>query len=238
MSLLSSIGQTLREALRSREPLPPALEDRLQALTELSPPPTRNPHRRSRFVTVDVETTGMDMHRDALVSIGAVAVERGVIDLAHCFELVVRQHAASSVDNILIHRIGGQRQLAGVERSEALIGFMEYVAHAPLVAYRAEFDRTVLDRALRADLGIRTMSRWIDLAELLPALYPGNENRTMDDWLATMGIRMIARHDALADALATAQMLQVCLRKAEALGMTCPQHLIEMTQAQHWLGKR
>lgn len=238
MSLLSSIGQTLREALRSREPLPPALEDRLQALTELSPPPTRNPHRRSRFVTVDVETTGIDMHRDALVSIGAVAVERGVIDLAHCFELVVRQDAASSVDNILIHRIGGQRQLAGVERSEALIGFMEYVAHAPLVAYRAEFDRTVLDRALRADLGIRTMSRWIDLAELLPALYPGNENRTMDDWLATMGIRMIARHDALADALATAQMLQVCLRKADALGMTCPQHLIEMTQAQHWLGKR
>lgn len=238
MSLLSSIGQTLREALRSREPLPPALEDRLQALTELSPPPTRNPHRRSRFVTVDVETTGIDMHRDALVSIGAVAVERGVIDLAHCFELVVRQDAASSVENILVHRIGGQRQLAGIERSEALIGFMEYVAHAPLVAYRAEFDRTVLDRALHADLGIRTMSRWIDLAELLPALYPGNENRTMDDWLATMGIRMIARHDALADALATAQMLQVCLRKADALGMTCPQHLIEMTRAQHWLGKR
>ncbi len=238
MSLLSSVAGALRERLRTRAPLDPALEDRLQALTELSPPATRNPHRRSRYVTVDVETTGLDMHRDKLVSIGAVAVENGVIDLAGCFELVLRQDATSSTANILIHRIGGQRQLSGVDRAEALIAFMEYVAHAPLVAYRAEFDRTVLDRALKDTLGIRTMSRWIDLADLLPALYPGNENRTMDDWLATMNIRMIARHDALADALATAQMLQVCIHQADTLKMSCPQHLIEMTQAQHWLGKR
>lgn len=242
MTLLADLGHKLRdqlrERLRSRAPLDPQLEDRLQALTERAPPPTRNAHRRSRYVTVDVETTGLDMHRDALVSIGAVAVTQGVIDLADCFELVVKQAASSSTDNILIHRIGGQRQLAGVERAEALIAFMEYVAHCPLVAYRAEFDRTVLDRALKATLGIATMSRWIDLAELFPALYPNNEHRTMDDWLAAMGIRMIARHDALADALATAQMLQVCLVKAEKLDMSCPQHLIEMTRAQHWLGKR
>ncbi|MDZ7652760.1 MAG: 3'-5' exonuclease [Burkholderiaceae bacterium] len=234
MSLLA----TLRQTLRSRAPLDPALEDRLQRLTEMSPPATRNSHQRSRYVTVDVETTGIDMHRDRLVSIGAVAVERGVIDLAGCFDLVVRQDASSSTENILVHRIGGQRQLAGVERAEALVQFMEYVGHAPLVAYRAEFDRTVIDRTLKDVLGVKTMSRWIDLAELLPALYPGNENRTMDDWLRTMGIHMIARHDALSDALATAQMLQVCLHKAVALQMTCPQHLIEMTKAQHWLGKR
>jgi DNA polymerase III epsilon subunit-like protein len=53
-----------------------------------------------------------------------------------------------------------------------------------------------------------------------------------------MNIRMIARHDALADALATAQMLQVCIQQADTLKMNCPQHLIEMTRAQHWLGKR
>ena len=230
--------ETLRRHLRSRAPLPPDLADRLQRLTETAPPATRNPHRRSRYVTVDVETTGMDMHRDRLVSIGAVSVERGTIDLSRCFTLVVRQEESSSTANILVHRIGGQQQLAGVELAEALVRFIEYVAHAPLVAYRAEFDRTVLDRALDDMLGIRTMSRWIDLAELLPALYPNNEHRTMDDWLRAMDIPMLARHDALADALATAQMLQVCLHRAEGFGMTCPQHLIEMTRAQHWLGKR
>ena len=229
---------TLRSRLKSRAALPPELEDRLQALTEKAPPPTRNRHRRSRYVTVDVETTGLDMHRDRLLSIGAVSVDRGRIDLGGCFEIVLKQDASSTTDNILVHRIGGQRQLGGVEPAEALIRFLEYVAHAPLVAYRAEFDRTVLDRTLREVLGTQTMSRWIDLAELLPALYPGNDNKTMDDWLRAMNITMIELHDALADALATAQMLQICLPLADALNMTCPQHLIEMQKAQHWLGKR
>jgi DNA polymerase-3 subunit epsilon len=234
MSLLDN----LRRSLRPRAPLSPGIEERLQRLTELTPPSTRTPHGRSRYVTVDVETTGLDMFRDKLVSIGAVSVQNGMIDLAGCFDIVVRQEASSSAPNILIHRISGQRQRGGVERAEALVKFMEYVAHAPLVAYRAEFDRTVIDRTLKEVLGVKTMSRWIDLAELLPALYPDNENRTMDDWLDSMSITMIERHDALADALATAQMLQICLHKAARLQMTCPQHLIEMTRAQHWLGKR
>jgi hypothetical protein len=33
-------------------------------------------------------------------------------------------------------------------------------------------------------------------------------------------------------------MLQICLRQAETLEMTCPAHLLEMQKAQHWLGKR
>jgi DNA polymerase-3 subunit epsilon len=60
----------------------------------------------------------------------------------------------------------------------------------------------------------------------------------MDDWLAMMRVRMLARHDALADALATAQMLQVALAAADRVEMTCPAHLLEMQKAQHWLGKR
>ena len=96
----------------------------------------------------------------------------------------------------------------------------------------------MIDRALDETLGTISQSAWLDLAELLPALYPSNENKTMDDWLAMMNIRMLARHDALADALATAQMLQVCLHQAETLEMTCPAHLLEMQKAQHWLGKR
>jgi DNA polymerase-3 subunit epsilon len=231
MGLLSRLlGSSLR--------LGPELTDRLQRLSELSPPPTRNIHRKSRYVTVDVESTGLDMRRDRVLSIGAVSVEGGTIDLSRCFEVVLRQPETSSRDNILVHRIGGQRQLGGEDPSESLMRFLEYVGHCPLVAFRAEFDRTMIDRALKETLGTISQSAWLDLAELLPALYPANENKTMDDWLASMSIRMLTRHDALADALATAQMLQVCLHRAETLEMTCPAHLLEMQRAQHWLGKR
>lgn len=211
---------------------------RLQRLSERAPPGTRQRHDQVRYVTVDVETTGLDLRRDRVVSIGAVAVVGRQVALDHCFEVVVRQDHSSTADNILIHRIGGQRQMGGADPQRALLSFLEFVGHCPLVAYRAEFDRTMLDRALKDYLGTVTQSHWIDLAEILPALYPSNENKTMDDWLDFMNIRMLSRHDALADALATAQMLQVCLVRADALDMVCPAHLLEMQKAQHWLGKR
>ena len=218
--------------------LGPEFQDRLQRLSEMSPPPMRNHHRASRYVAVDVETAGLDMRHDRVLSIGAVAVERCAIELADCFEVVLRQPESSSDDNILGHRIGGERQLGGEDPAESLLRFLEYVRHCPLVAFRAEFDQTMIDRTLKDTLGTISQSPWLDLAELLSALYPSNENKSMDDWLATMNIRRLARHGALANALASAQMLQVCLYQAETLEMICPAHLLEMQKAQHWLGKR
>lgn len=228
----------LRDFFRSGPSVDPELAERLQRLSERAPPSPHRLHSEIRYVTVDVETTGLDMRRDRVLSIGAAAVVGERIDLAQTFEVVLRQPASSSHDNILVHRIGGQRQLHGVAPDEGLTRFLEYVNHSPLVAYRAEFDRTMIDRALHEVLGERTRSLWIDLAQLLPALYPGNECRTMDDWLDRFGIRMLARHDALADALATAQMLLVALAAARSYEMHTAAQLDAMQRAQHWLGKR
>lgn len=224
--------------LRPRPSVDPMLGQRLHALAEIGPPPIRRSHKMNRYVTVDVETTGFDMAKDRVISIGAVAINHGRLDLADCFEVVLRQRASSATENILVHRIGGQQQLAGADPAEALVGFLEYVRLSPLVAFRADFDRVMIERELESVLGLRTQSLWIDLAKLMPALYSDNECRTMDDWLIRFGITMIARHDALADAFATAQMLQVVLVAADRVGMDCPARLDEMQRAQHWLGKR
>jgi DNA polymerase-3 subunit epsilon len=215
-----------------------AQRERLRALEALPHPSLHAPHAAMRYVTVDVETTGLDMRHDRVLSIGAVAVEGREIDLSHCFEVVLRQPESSSTENILVHRIGGQRQMAGCAPADALLDFLDYVRLSPLVAFRAEFDRHMIDRALRETLGTHTRGAWLDLAQVLPALYPSNECRTMDDWLDRMGVRMLARHDAVADALATAQMLQVSLHAADGVAMTTAAHLLEMQKAQAWLGKR
>ncbi len=224
--------------VRSRPSVGAMLGQRLHALAEVAGPPIRRSHRMNRYVTVDVETTGFDMAKDRVISIGAVAVNRGRVDLADCFEVVLRQRESSTAANILVHQIGGQQQLAGIDPAEALVSFLEHVRLAPLVAFRADFDQTMLERELDEVLGLRTQSLWIDLAKLMPALFPSNDCRTMDDWLARFGIQLIARHDALADAFATAQMLQVVLAAADRVGMDCPAKLDEMQRAQHWLGKR
>ncbi len=226
---------------RLRRPRPyinPLLGQRLHSLGEIAPPSLRRAHQVTRYVTVDVETTGIDLDRDRVISIGAVAINGRRVDFADCFEIVLRQRESSDTSNILVHRIGGQRQRGGIDPAEALVQFLEFVQLSPLVAFRADFDRIMLERELDEVLGLRPHNLWLDLAKLMPALFPSNDNHTMDDWLKQFGIRMEARHDAVADALATAQMLQVCLAAADRVNMECPAQLDEMQRAQHWLGKR
>ena len=53
-------------------------------------------HADGRYVVVDVETSGLDMKRDRLIAIGAVAVVEARIDPADSFAAVLRQEVVSS----------------------------------------------------------------------------------------------------------------------------------------------
>jgi DNA polymerase-3 subunit epsilon len=191
----------------------------------------------TRYVVVDLETSGLDPRRDRLIAIGAVALTGRRIRGDDCFEAVLRQPWASAGDNILIHRIGGERQLGGVAPAEALEQFLEFAGDAPLVAFRADFDRTVLERAVRRELGTRLRNAWLDLAVLLPALHASSDCVTMEQWLGRFGIPPLERHDALCDALAEAQLLQVCLAAAEERRFGTLEGLLAAQKAQRWLGR-
>jgi DNA polymerase III subunit epsilon len=192
----------------------------------------------ARFVAIDLETTGPRLDRDRVIAIGAVAVAERALAHADAFAAVLRQRASSSVDNILVHQIGGQQQLGGVEPALALLEFLEYRGAAFAVAFRAEFDATVLDRELELQLGIRVPRRFVDLAVLLPALYPGTQNDTLEDWLEHFALVPIGRHDALADAYTCAELLLIALDAAQRMGARTTGDLLELERAQRWLGLR
>src|SRR5262245_20845302 len=126
-----------------------ALGNRLAAWQRVRRADLALPHHKTRYVVVDVETTGLDLRRDNPVAIGAIGVGSGVISHDAAFQVVVRQPAASADANILIHGIGGEAQLGGCAPGPALLDFLEFAAGSPLVAFRAEFDQAVLARAVR-----------------------------------------------------------------------------------------
>lgn len=192
----------------------------------------------ARFVTLDLETTGPRMLVDTIISIGAVAVEERSICHADAFERVLRQPQSSTHDNILIHQIGGQAQAAGDEPAVALLDFLDYLGGAVAVAFRAEFDQTVLARELETRLGIPSRTRFVDLAMVLPALFRDRQNVTLDDWILDCGLPPIGRHHAIADAYASAQLWLLALEQATHAGLRTVGDLVELERAQRWLGKR
>jgi DNA polymerase-3 subunit epsilon len=189
-----------------------------------------------RVVAADVETSGLDPHRDRLLAIGGVALAHGRVRFADSFSVVVGQTHASAPQNILVHGIGGDMQLAGAAPADALNAWLAYAGTAPLAGFHADFDRVVLTRAARDALGVAPANVWLDLAFLAPAFFRA-EAATLDAWLGVFGIEAYARHDALSDALATAQLLQVVLAEAQRRGVRTLRELTGHERAQRELAR-
>lgn len=170
-----------------------------------------------RWVVLDVESSGLDAHRDRLLAVAALAVrvtagQRPVIELGDSFERVLQldeQAARMPVDkpNILIHRIGIGAQRAGVPAAEAFGALRQWLRDAPVLGFHVAFDETLLQRTAQQVDGQRLPHRFIDLAHVAEALHPDVKARSLDEWMAVFGVTCAARHVAAADALATAEVL-------------------------------
>ena len=196
-------------------------------------------HQRCRYVVVDVETSGLNMRTDRLISIGAVALVDGRIDFADAFQIVLRQDQVSTHENILIHGIGGSAQSEGIDPATALLLFLGYIGKAPLVAYHAFFDQSMIEKAMREYLGVELGQTWIDLAWVLPSLFPNlTEARdTLDHWLNLFAIETILRHNAVSDAYATAKLLQVAIAAGNQKAVVSPACLIRIEKARRWMNQ-
>lgn len=202
----------------------------------------------ARWVVADVESSGLDVWRDELIAIGAVVVSGAAVALNQTHEVVLRQDKVSKEENILIHRISGRDQQAGIDPVEALLSFFEFVGNSPLVGYHASFDRIMLERACKKYLGTAIERTWLDLAALAPALVDTEQGSAktraaghghpLDWWLARYRIEVSVRHNAAADALGTAQLLGVLISLAEKQGVANVESVLECAKDYEWLRRR
>ncbi|MEO8675147.1 MAG: 3'-5' exonuclease [Casimicrobiaceae bacterium] len=194
-----------------------------------------------RWVVVDTETTGLDPARDRLVAIGAVAVDDDGIRLDDSFEIVLQSMAPGAAASIEVHGIGQQAQAAGTPAAAALVAFRDWAAGAPRVGFHVDFDRAVLrNAALHAGVAMDEGS-WLDLAPLAAAIAPEAHPRggqSLDDWLTAFGIECMSRHNAAADALATAELLLRLRAIAARQGHAGYAALARIARQRKWLGGR
>ena len=197
----------------------------------------RRPLAAMRWCVVDVETGGLDPQRDPLLAIGAVAIEHGHIALDASLEVGLAQAQSTAAANILIHGISGSEQRAGQAPHEALLAWLEFARDTPRVAFHAAFDQTVLQREARARLGLAVEAPWFDAAVVAPLLFPdaAAHCRQLDEWLERFGIPVYARHGALADAYATAELWLVLLQAAQRENLQTAHQLQRLLRARRWL---
>lgn len=170
---------------------------------------------RRRWIVLDVETSGLDVRRDRLIAVAAIALHWDAarpavpphISMADSFEVVLRDERAQvDKSNILVHGIGVGARSLGVEPHLALASFERWAGDAPLVAFHSAFDEAMLARAMRGVLGRQLRNEWLDLAPLASVLLPEVKAHALDEWLDHFGLRCAVRHQAAADTLVTAEL--------------------------------
>ncbi len=178
------------------------------------------PIDRARLVVLDLETSGLDLQRDEILSIGAVAITNGELHMADHYGCTVFRPNHQPSEATVLHEIAPSHIQAGQPVEEALGGFMRFAGSSVLFAFHAGFDQHMLSRGLRKDLGYRLQHRFLDVAAIAPMLFPDAAQRcsTLDDWQHHFGLANNERHNASADAQVTAEILLILLNRLARQG--------------------
>ena len=181
------------------------------------PWPRRARASDTRWVVLDVESSGLNPARDRLLAVAAVALRfegaRAWIDANDGFEALLQQPLDVDTPdnaNILIHGLGLAAQRAGEPPAQALQAFHDWAGSAPRLGFHVGFDRAIIERAraLHAPPRRHTpAARWLDIEALAAISHPEVAAKALDDWLQHFDIPCAARHQAAADTLATAELL-------------------------------
>ncbi|WP_207284142.1 PolC-type DNA polymerase III [Pseudomonas sp. FW300-N2F2] len=210
--------------LRPAQPtLPDALQQRLERLPAPSPL-GEGDLRAQRWVVLDLETTGLNLNKDQVLSIGAVVIEDGAIDFSQQFERTLQCNQQKLGPSVLIHGLAPSAIAAGSDPAEALLAFMAFVGDSPLLAFHAPFDSHMLGRALKDHLGYRLQHPFLDVADLAPMLCPQANLRKsgLDEWIDWFKLQVFDRHNASADALATAELALILFSRARQQQILSP----------------
>ena len=185
--------------------------------------------REQRWVVLDLETTGLNLNKDRVLSIGAVVIEDGAIDFSQQFERTLQCSELKLGPSVLIHGLGPSAIAAGSDPAQALLDFMEFVGDSPVLAFHAPFDQHMLGRALKDHLGYKLQHLFLDVADIAPLLCPQASIREagLDEWIDWFKLEVFERHNASADALATAELALILFSRARQQQIHSPLELLQ-----------
>ena len=159
----------------------------------------------ARFVIFDTETTGLDVAKDRILSIGAIGVIDNQMDVGDGLEIYLDQDIFKA-DTVEIHGILKGGNMKKVLEKEAITSFLDYIKDAILVAHHAAFDVQMINTCL-ARMGLPGLRNKVLDTGILFKKTNLCENReehySLDQLSDTFNLRKHDRHMASGDAFLT-----------------------------------
>lgn len=227
-----------------RKDLPEAIRNYLQAFNGFN---FNKPIAETEFVIFDTETTGLNVKKgDRIVSIGAVRLKEGRIDLSDAFHEIINPDRDIPSASAVIHEIL-PRMVNGKPMIEHILPkFIAYIESSILVAHHEWLDMSFLNREMCRLYGIPIQNIVVDTAVLdrvlLTKKIPASTLATMkiDTTLGAVAERyhvaVEGLHSSFWDALATAQIFQQMIKEVQGLGILSLRDFLKLAHTPPSLG--
>lgn len=176
-------------------------------LQVVEPPEMQNRNLSKLTYTVfDLETTGLSpTEGDEIISVGAVRIVNGRLLQNERFEQLVDPRRSVPWTSVRIHGIHPEMLEGMPAIDEVLPMFYDFAKDTILVAHNAAFDMRFL-QLKEAQTGVRFVNPVLDTLLLSAVVHPSHEDHNLEAIAKRLGVRILARHTAMGDAVATAEM--------------------------------
>jgi DNA polymerase III subunit epsilon len=189
------------------------------------------PWREAEFASLDFETTGLDRQRDAIVSFGVVPVRGGRVMAGEGVHQLVVPAVPSSAESMRIHRILPQDLERALPLPEATEELRRVLDGRFLLTWFASVEIGFLGRLyghrrswVRRTIDVRRMV--IELEGLDPDV-----RQSLSAAADHYGVPVANPHEALDDAMVTAQLFLVIAERLDARGDLSTRRLLGLTRA-------
>lgn len=161
------------------------------------------------FICFDCETTGLDIKKDEIISIGAVIIKNNKILTSQKFERFVKPTKELGSESIKIHQIRLCDLENGEKISDVLLDFIEFIGERPLVGYYLEFDVGMVNSALKRIGQPKLQNPQIEISSIyydkrLKSVPNGNIDLRFNTIMKKLDLPILSKHDAINDAIMTA----------------------------------
>jgi DNA polymerase-3 subunit epsilon len=211
----------------------------VQKYLEAARPDVHQAWRAVPYSVLDIETTGFSHRRDSMLSIGLIDIEDGRIQLDRSWYSLLQPPDGVEIpaESIRVHGLlrGDVAQARPAE--EVLPELLNRLGGRVLVVHYAAIDIKFLSHALKRLWGVDLRGPAIDTMLIAQTLYQrqrrlgGDDSMNMVTALSPLaeqaGIPSHGQHNALGDALTTAQLFLAQASKMEQQGSGSLQKLLK-----------
>jgi DNA polymerase-3 subunit epsilon len=160
--------------------------------------------KSTRFVVLSTETSGMNVEKDVILSIGSFAVIDNSIVIGDSFEAVLLQYKFLH-DNGLSNDFLVESKMKKLGEPEAITSLIEFIGNSVLVGHHIDFDVEMINAALERLSCGRLKNEALDVDIMHRKLHDTNDKQfSLDQLFTAYNIPLSERNSAAEDAYKTA----------------------------------